>query len=94
MSRKLKDVTGGTVEPQGQWRTVRGLPGGYLAIRTEPAYKYENEINHTGLINGDQVMIAGPSVQGSGINGSIATYAYVYSPKYGLYGYVNAYYLG
>ena len=92
--QEVKDVTGGTVEPQGQWRTVRGLPGGYLAIRTEPAYKYENEINHIGLYNGEQVQIAGQYVEGTGINGSKATYAYVYAPKFGCYGYVNAYFIG
>ena len=92
--QELEDVTGGTVGYQGQWMTVRNLNSGYLAIRTAPAYKYENEINHIGLYNGEQVQIAGQPVEGTGINGTKATYAYVYAPKFGCYGYVNAYYLG
>ena len=28
------------------WRTVMNLQGGYLAIRTAPSFKYENEIIH------------------------------------------------
>ena len=92
--QEVEAVAGGTVRPHGEWKTVRSLPGGYLAIRTAPAYLYENEINHIGLINGEQVQIAGPSVQGTGINGSRVSYAYVYSPKYNCCGYVNAHYLG
>ena len=30
------------------WRTVMNLQGGYLAIRTAPSFKYENEIIHNG----------------------------------------------
>ena len=70
------------------------LESGYLAIRTAPAYKYENEINHIGLYNGEQVQVAGQPVRGTGINGTPATYCYVYAPKFGCYGYVNSYYLG
>ena len=91
---EVEAVAGGTVRPHGEWKTVRNLPGGYLAIRTAPAYEYENEINHIGLINGEQVQIAGQYVEGTGINGSKATYAYVYAPKFGCYGYVNAYFIG
>ena len=90
----LEDIAGGKVGYNGQWMTVVNLQSGYLAIRTAPSYKYENEINHIGLYNGDQVQIAGQAVRGTGINGTPATYAYVYSPKFGCYGYVNAYYLG
>ena len=90
----LEDVSGGTVGYMGQWMTVRNLPDGYLAIRTAPAFKYENEINHIGLLNGEQVQVAGQPVRGTGADGGPATYAYVYAPKFGCYGYVNAYYLG
>ncbi len=90
----LEDVTGGATGYMGQWMTVRNIQSGYLAIRTAPAYKYENEINHIGLYNGEQVQIAGQYVEGTGINGSKATYAYVYAPKFGCYGYVNAYFIG
>ena len=90
----LEDVAGGTGGFTGQWMTVRNITSGYLAIRTAPAFKYENEINHIGLYNGDQVQIAGPSVKGTGADGGPATYAYVFAPKFGCYGYVNEYFLG
>ena len=59
----------------GTWKTVY-VSDGYLAIRTAPAFDYNNEINHTGL------------------NGTSATYVWVFAPKYGVSGYVNAAYLG
>ena len=58
------------------------VQSGYLALRTEPAYKYENEIGQ--LYNGDEVSV---------IDKSYGTYWYVYSPKYDTYGYVNSNYL-
>ena len=64
------------------------------AIRTAPAFDYNNEINHTGLKTGDQVQITGNYVQGTGLNGTSATYVWVFAPKYGVSGYVNAAYLG
>ena len=77
----------------GTWKTVY-VNDGYLAIRTAPAFDYNNEINHTGLKTGDQVQITGNYVQGTGLNGTSATYVWVFAPKYGVSGYVNAAYLG
>ena len=76
------------------WRTVQGLPGGYLALRTAPAFKYENEVIHNGPKNGQLVQITGPSVAGTDISGAPCTYTWVYSPDYGVSGYVNANYIG
>ena len=89
---ELENVTGGAAA-NGTWKTVCNLQGGYLAIRTAPAAQYENEINHIGLKNGDQVQITGAYVQGTGFGGGAATYVWVYAPKFGCSGYVNAYYL-
>ena len=55
---------------------------GYLALRTEPAYDESNEIGE--LYNGDKVTV---------LNKSNGKYWWVYSPKYGREGYVNADYL-
>ena len=74
-------------------RTVY-VSNGYLAIRTAPAADYNNEINHIGLKTGDQVQITGGYVQGTGFGGEKATYVWVYAPKFGVSGYVNAAYLG
>ena len=74
-------------------RTVY-VSNGYLAIRTAPAADYNNEINHIGLKTGDQVQITGGYVQGTGFGGEKATYGWVYAPKFGVSGYVNAAYLG
>lgn len=61
--------------------TVR-VDNGYLALRTEKAFETSNEIGQ--LYTGDTVWLydAGDS-----------TYWYVYSPKYGKYGFVNKDYL-
>jgi hypothetical protein len=58
------------------------VESGYLALRNAQAYDSRNEIGK--LYNGDTVYV---SEAGSG------TYWYVYSPKYGKYGYVNKNYL-
>ncbi len=55
---------------------------GYLALRTAKAYDASNEIGE--LYSGDTVWL---------YDASDATYWYVYSPKYGQYGYVNKDYL-
>ncbi|MDD3794975.1 MAG: hypothetical protein PHE06_03195 [Lachnospiraceae bacterium] len=55
---------------------------GYLALRTAKAYDSRNEIGK--LYSGDTVQVS---------DSSDATYWYVYSPKYGKYGYVNKDYL-
>lgn len=55
---------------------------GYLALRTAKAYDSRNEIGE--LYSGDTVEVS---------DSSDPTYWYVYSPKYGKYGYVNKNYL-
>ena len=93
-AEELNEVAGGVgFMAVGTTKTVCNLQSGYLAVRTAPAYKYENEIQSTKLYNGEQVTIAGPYVAGTGINNTKATYAYVYVPKTGVTGYTNAYYL-
>ena len=52
--------------------------------------KYENEINHTGLQNGEKVQVTGGTVQGTTFGGGKAAYTWVFVPKYGISGYVNA----
>ena len=91
--QELENAAGGNGYDYG-WRTVRGIQSGYLAIRTAPAADYNNEINHIGLQNGDQVRITGSYVQGTGFGGSAATYVWVYAPKFGVSGYVNAAFIG
>ena len=56
---------------------------GYLALRTAPAYDYSNEIGE--LYTGDTVTVSGACGNGQ--------YWWVYSPKHGKSGYVNADYL-
>lgn len=90
-AEELENIAGGAAAG-GQWMTVSGLKDGYLAIRTRPEATYESEINHTGLLNGDKVQITGGYVNGPGFGGQ-ATYVWVFSPKYGVSGYVNAAYL-
>ena len=55
---------------------------GYLALRSAPAYDYSNEKGK--LYTGDSVEVVEPSN---------TQYAYVYSPKYCMYGYVDSGYL-
>lgn len=63
----------------GAWKTVK-VDSGYLALRRDCTYNQSNEIGQ--LYTGDQV-----EIQGSGTAGS---YIFVYSPKYGCCGWVNA----
>ena len=86
---ELNGVAGGA-GAAGNMKTVSGLQSGYLAIRTAPEAKYENEINHTGLQNGDKVQVTGATVKGTTFGGGTAYYTWVYVPKYGVSGYVNA----
>lgn len=58
------------------------VASGYLALRTTKAYDSRNEIGE--LYTGDTVEL---------VDGSDATYWYVYSPKHGKYGYTNRNYL-
>ena len=85
---ELENVAGGA--SIGDWATVCNLQDGYLAIRTAPAADYNNEINHTGLHNGDKVQITGGTVMGTTFGGAKASYTWVFSPKYGVSGYVNS----
>lgn len=89
---ELDNVTGGA-GGAGVWKTVCNLDGGYLAIRTAPSANYENEINHIGLKNGEKVQVTGATVQGTGFGGGTAYYTWVYAPKFGVSGFVNAAYL-
>ena len=96
MSRKIDEkeleaVSGGL--SKGSWATVCGVQTGYLAIRSAPAYDYNNEINHVGLHNNDRVQITGSYVQGTGFNGVRATYVWVFVPKFGISGYVDSAYI-
>ncbi|MBR2529038.1 MAG: SH3 domain-containing protein [Blautia sp.] len=72
----------GAVSVNAGTNTYRvNVASGYLALRTAPAYAYENEIGE--LYNSDTVDVLDYS----------GTYWYVYSPKYGRNGYVNSSYL-
>ena len=71
------------------WRTVKNLQGGYLALRTAPCYDYNNEIRGSESYNGQQLQITGSYVQGT----DGRTYVWVYNPRSGMSGYVNASYL-
>ena len=82
-------LIGGAPAPAPAPATTPGGPAycvsvasGYLALRTAMAYDSSNEIGQ--LYNGDVVYY-----QSTGNS----TYWYVYSPKYGRYGYVNRNYL-
>ena len=86
---QLAEVTGGSGAAY-EWKIVCGLQSGYLAIRTAPVADYNNEINHTGLVNGDRVQVTGGTVTGTTFGGGKANYTWVFAPKYGVSGYVNA----
>ena len=72
------------------YKTV-SVSSGYLAVRTAPSFNASNEIGK--IYSGAQVQITGGYVQGTGMNGSAATYVWVYAPAAGVSGYVNAAYL-
>ena len=79
--QELENAAGGNNGPGAvNMKTVANLQNGYLAVRTAPAAKYENEIQSTKLYNGDKVQITG-------------SYVWVFVPKTGVSGYVNAYFL-
>ena len=67
---------------RGTWKTVF-VNSGYLALRNAYSYDSGNEIGQ--LYTGDTVLVDGEC------SGS---YIYVYSPKYGTSGWVNAGFLG
>ena len=85
--QELNEVSGG-VGANG-WATVTGLQSGYLALRTAPCYDYNNEIRGSESYNGQQLQITGSYVQGT----DGRTYVWVYNPRSGMSGYVNASYL-
>ena len=67
---------------RGTWKTVY-VSSGYLALREAPTYDAGTEIGQ--LNTGDMVQIEGEAT---------GSYIYVYSPKYGTSGWVNAGFLG
>lgn len=73
---------GGGYYPTGGSVYTVSVAKGYLALRTAKAYDSRNEIGE--LYSGDTVTVQ---------DTSDGTYWYVYSPKYGKYGYVNRNYL-
>ena len=90
--QELENAAGGQAGA-ANIKHVANIQAGYLAVRTAPEAKYENEIKSTKLYNGDTVQITGEYVQGTTFNGAKATYVWVFVPKTGVSGYVNAYYL-
>ena len=90
--QEIENISGGAGY-NSNIRTVF-VQSGYLAVRTAPAYRYENEIQSTKLYTGDTVEITGSYVQGTGFGGCAATYVWVFAPKFGVSGYVNAAFIG
>ena len=64
------------------WKTVANLKEGYLAVRTAPEARY-----------GEMVQVTGGYVQGTTLGGGAATYVWVFVPRTGVSGYVNAAFL-
>lgn len=84
--QELETAAGGTetnslLHGTGYYMTVQ-VEKNYLALRSEPEYRYENEIAK--LYTGDQVEFIRPYND---------TYVYVFDPKTGQYGYTNCNYL-
>ena len=70
----------------GRWVTVGGLQTGYLAMRTQPRYDFDNEIRGSESYNGQALQVTGSYVTGS----DGRTYVWVYNPRTGVSGWVNA----
>ena len=85
--QELEGVAGG-ISRDG-WATVYGLQTGYLALRTRPGYDAANEIRGSESYNGDPLQITGSYV--TGFDGR--TYVWVYNPRSGRSGWVNAKFL-
>ena len=84
--QELETAAGGTetnslLHGTGYYMTVQ-VEKNYLALRSEPEYRYENEIAK--LYTGDQIEFIRPYND---------TYVYVFDPKTGQYGYTNCNYL-
>ena len=92
LDQELENVTGGQ-GGSAVIKTVANLNAEYLPLRTVPVEKQENEIQGSKLHNGDTVVITGAHVQGRTSEGKAATYVWVYVPKTGVSGYVNAQFL-
>ncbi len=87
-NQQLEEIAGGAFTPGG-WVTVCGLQTGYLALRTSPGYDYNNEIRGSESYNGQPLQVTGGYTFGS--DGK--TYVWVYNPRSGRSGYVNAAFL-
>lgn len=91
---ELEDVAGGRHGKvglgEGQWLTVRGLKTGYLAVRSAPAYDYNNEIG--ALYNGDAVQVMGNSAYTG--NSYDPLYTWIWTPRLNISGWVNSRYIG
>ncbi len=88
VSQELEKISGGAFTPGG-WVTVSGLETGYLALRTAPGYDFNNEIRGSESFNGQILQVTGGYTFGS--DGK--TYVWVYNPRSGRSGYVNASFL-
>lgn len=88
MDKKDTEQVAGGFAGQANEKVVSGLEGGYLAVRSQPEFKYENE-KSTRLVNGDVVYITGNYCMGTGINGAPCMYVWVFVPSTGESGYVN-----
>ena len=85
--QELEQVVGGV--SQDGWTVVTGLQTGYLALRTQPGYDYNNEIRGSESYNGDPLQITG--TYAIGFDGK--TYVWVYNPRSARSGWVNASFL-
>lgn len=84
---ELEQVSGG-IDKDG-WATVTGLHKGFLALRTEAGYDYDNEIKGSESYNGDRLQIVG----GTKVGFDGETYVWVYNPRTGKTGWANARYI-
>ena len=91
--KRKKRIRNNLPIPEGEQKTVANLQRGYLALRTSPSFRFENEIENCRLHNGDCVIVRGEHVTGRGIQGQPTRYVYVYVPKKALSGYVNEHFL-
>ena len=84
---ELEAVAGGY--SKDGWVTVTGLHAGFLALRSEAGYDRENEILGSESYNGQVLQITGGYAPGS----DGRTYVWVYNPRTGKSGWVNARYI-